>query len=94
MEVREEPINRQMDKDAVCVCLCVCWGGGCVCVCVCCVAAVKGRVRLCALEATICPVFSPFSLFGHSCCFKTVPLSLLQVVAGTGQPALKGLILA
>lgn len=39
-------------------------------------------------------VFSPFSMFGHSCSFKTVPLSLLQGVAGTGQPAPKGLILA
>ena len=32
---------------SLCVCLCVCVGGEGVCVCVCCVAAVKGRARLC-----------------------------------------------
>lgn len=44
-----------------------------------------------SLEAAIPPVFSPFSMFGHSCSFKTVPLSLLQVVAGRSQRAPKGL---
>ena len=34
MELREEPINRPMDKDAVCVCVCVC-DKDAVCVCVC-----------------------------------------------------------
>ena len=42
-----------------------------------------------SLEAVICPVFSPFSMFGHSCFFKTVLLSLLQVVAGRSQPVQK-----
>lgn len=44
-----------------------------------------------SLEAAIFAVFSPFSMFGHFCSFKTVPLSLLQVVAGRSQPAPKRL---
>lgn len=44
-----------------------------------------------SLEVAISPVFSPFSMFGHSCSFKTVPLSLLQVVVGRSQPAPKSL---
>ena len=42
-------------------------------------------------EAWIPPVFCPVSMFGHSCSFQTVPLSLLQVVAGRSQRAPKRL---
>lgn len=40
-----------------------------------------------SLEDVIRPVFSPFSMFGHSCSFKT--LSPLQVVLGRSQPVQK-----
>lgn len=36
------------------------------------------------------PIFVSPSMFGHSCCCKTVALSLLQVPLGRSQPAPKG----
>lgn len=59
--------------------------------CKACLPSAPAPPALNSVEAAIPPVFFPFSMFGHSCFFKTVPLSLLQVVAGRSQRAPKGL---